>query len=251
MCSRRVHPPQAGAVEIGGGQSGGHGRIVEVQRRRQAAEVVEDVESGPGLDHCEGRDDGAAEHECTDQGVQLRAAAHHADDDVEEQEEAQPERQRLDDCAGDAQFRDPSAVDPHGCQRGNSEQDHRRLEAAPAEADAGVDQERRQPGGRDERDQDAVRLETERQRRRQQAVALDRDEEDHRDDGGQETLPRQQNLVREAEEQEHQHERRHHGRTRVDHQVERERRHRGRRQCAGDDRAWTEAPVQDAHQLCA
>ena len=187
---RRVDAHHSRAVEVVGRQPGGQGRIVELQARQERMQVVEDVEVRPRLDERRQRDEGRAGDEHAHDAVDLPVRADDADDEVEEDEEAREERQRLHDLLLHAESLDPAVVDGDGAEHREDEDENRRLDAALTEAHAPVDEQGGAPAGRERSQVQAVRLEVERVPRHR--VALDRDQEDHRDEQRGERLPAEQ-----------------------------------------------------------
>jgi hypothetical protein len=88
----------------------------------------------------------------------------------------------------DLELGDPRAVEDHGPEGRGDEEKERSLEAARAQPDSRIDEERSQPHDRQHRDVDAVRLELERQVSRQ-GVPLDRNEQNQEDESGQKRGP--------------------------------------------------------------
>ena len=111
-----------------------------------------------------------------------------ADDEVEDDDEAEKERQRLEYRR--LQRGEASWIHGDRADRRRNDESDRELEAAPTKPHAGVDEQRRHPAQHDQPDEDPVRLELERQLARD-AVAADGDEEDHQQQRDQDPRPRQ------------------------------------------------------------
>ena len=139
------------------------------EERHDDREVVEHVEARPGLDDREDRHDRAPGDEAPREEVGVVEPPHAADGQVQDDDEAEEEHQRLVDLRG----RLATRAGVHDDRRDGAAEDdcERRLEAGPAESDARIDEQRADPADDEQRDHEAVELELERQVRRQRVPA--------------------------------------------------------------------------------
>ena len=147
-----------------------------------------------------------------DHAVEVAPGADDAHDEVEDEHVAQEEREVLDDRRpGRVHAR---KVHRHREQHGQKERADRRLEPGRAHAHARIRRDGAQPAPEHDRDEDAIRLELERQLAADR-VAPDRDEQDHDQDQPEQRRPGQQHPLVGGEHQAHDDEAEHQGRRSV------------------------------------
>ena len=136
--------------------------------------------SGPRLDQSQHGEHGGAQDEEFHDGQDLRVRADDADDEVEEDDDAQRQRQPSYDEA--LVLGHPPRIREVARDEREREEQHRAVEPASAKRDVGLREQRQRPEQEHEGDEDAVRLDVERQVDREH-VAPHRDEEDDDQDG--------------------------------------------------------------------